>query len=77
MHIYPCIMTEPLQPREVRDVEELRTLAHPMRQRILRRLREAGTVFIGVGRPSTAAIWFIFRVTRRREFMHAPTWKAA
>lgn len=42
MHIYPCIMTEPLQPREVRDVEELRTLAHPMRQRILRRLREAG-----------------------------------
>ena len=43
MHIYPCIMTEPLQPREVRDVEELRTLAHPMRQRILRRLREAGS----------------------------------
>ena len=42
MHTYPCIMTEPLQPRQVRDVEELRTLAHPMRQRILRRLREAG-----------------------------------
>ena len=42
MHNYPCMMTEPLQPREVRDVEELRTLAHPMRQRILRRLREAG-----------------------------------
>jgi DNA-binding transcriptional ArsR family regulator len=35
-------MTEPLQPREVRDVEELRALAHPMRQRILRRLHEAG-----------------------------------
>ena len=42
MHTYPCIMTEPLQPREVRDVEELRTLAHPMRQRILRRLHETG-----------------------------------
>jgi len=42
MHSYPCVMTEPLQPREVREVEELRTLAHPMRQRILRRLREAG-----------------------------------
>ena len=42
MHNYPCIMTEPLQPREVRDVEELRALAHPMRQRILRRVREAG-----------------------------------
>jgi DNA-binding transcriptional ArsR family regulator len=35
-------MTEPLQPREVRDVEELRALAHPMRQRILRRLAQAG-----------------------------------
>jgi DNA-binding transcriptional ArsR family regulator len=35
-------MSEPLQPREVRDVEELRALAHPMRQRILRRLHEAG-----------------------------------
>ena len=35
-------MSEPLQPREVRDVEELRTLAHPMRQRILRRLHQAG-----------------------------------
>ena len=35
-------MTEPLQPREVRDVEELRALAHPMRQRILRRLIQAG-----------------------------------
>ena len=42
MHTYPCIMSEPLQPREVRDVEELRALAHPMRQRILRRLHEAG-----------------------------------
>jgi DNA-binding transcriptional ArsR family regulator len=36
-------MSEPLQPREVRDVEELRALAHPMRQRILRRLHEAGS----------------------------------
>jgi DNA-binding transcriptional ArsR family regulator len=35
-------MTEPLQPHEVRDVEALRVLAHPMRQRILRYLREAG-----------------------------------
>ena len=35
-------MTGPPQPREVRDIEELRTLAHPMRQRILRRLHEAG-----------------------------------
>ena len=35
-------MAEPLQPREVRDVDELRALAHPMRQRILHRLREAG-----------------------------------
>lgn len=35
-------MSEPLQPREVRDVGELRALAHPMRQRILRRLRESG-----------------------------------
>ncbi len=35
-------MTGPLQPREVRDVEELRALAHPMRQRILRRLHQAG-----------------------------------
>jgi DNA-binding transcriptional ArsR family regulator len=35
-------MTEPLQPREVQDVEELRALAHPMRQRILRRLAQAG-----------------------------------
>jgi DNA-binding transcriptional ArsR family regulator len=35
-------MSAPLQPREVRDVEELRALAHPMRQRILRRLHEAG-----------------------------------
>ena len=42
MHNYPCVMSEPLQPREVRDVEELRALAHPMRQRILRRLRQAG-----------------------------------
>jgi DNA-binding transcriptional ArsR family regulator len=42
MHSYPCTMSEPLQPREVRDVDELRALAHPMRQRILRRLREDG-----------------------------------
>jgi DNA-binding transcriptional ArsR family regulator len=42
MHNYPCIMSEPLQPREVRDIEELRALAHPMRQRILRRLHEDG-----------------------------------
>ena len=42
MHNYPCVMSEPLQPREVRDVEELRALAHPMRQRILRHLRQAG-----------------------------------
>jgi DNA-binding transcriptional ArsR family regulator len=35
-------MTEQLQPREVRDVEALRALAHPMRQRILRRLHQAG-----------------------------------
>jgi hypothetical protein len=37
-------MSEPLQPREVRDVEELRALAHPMRQRILRQLIQAGPV---------------------------------
>ena len=42
MHTYSCIMTEPLQPREVRDAGELRALAHPMRQRILRRLHQAG-----------------------------------
>ena len=35
-------MTEPLRPHEVRQVEALRVLAHPMRQRILRYLREAG-----------------------------------
>jgi len=35
-------MTEPLRPHEVREVEALRVLAHPMRQRILRYLREAG-----------------------------------
>jgi DNA-binding transcriptional ArsR family regulator len=35
-------MTEPLQPHEVRDAEALRVLAHPMRQRILRYLRQAG-----------------------------------
>jgi DNA-binding transcriptional ArsR family regulator len=35
-------MTEPLQPHEVRDVEALRVLAHPMRQRILRYLRQTG-----------------------------------
>lgn len=35
-------MTEPLQPHEVREVEALRVLAHPMRQRILRHLRQAG-----------------------------------
>ena len=42
MHNYLCIMSEPMQPREVRDVEELRALAHPMRQRILRRLHDSG-----------------------------------
>jgi DNA-binding transcriptional ArsR family regulator len=42
MHNYPCIMSEPVQPREVREVEELRALAHPMRQRILGRLHEGG-----------------------------------
>ena len=42
MHNYPCIMSEPLQPREVREVGELRALAHPARQRILRRLHQAG-----------------------------------
>jgi DNA-binding transcriptional ArsR family regulator len=36
-------MTEPLQPHEVREVEALRVLAHPMRQRILRYLRQAGS----------------------------------
>ena len=35
-------MTEPLQPHEIRDVEALRVLAHPMRQRILRYLRQIG-----------------------------------
>lgn len=35
-------MTDPLQPREVRDPDELRALAHPMRQRILRHLHENG-----------------------------------
>src|ERR1700729_3400646 len=35
-------MSDTLQPREVRDVEELRALAHPMRQRILHHLRRAG-----------------------------------
>ena len=35
-------MTDPLQPHEVRDVEALRVLAHPMRQRILRYLRQTG-----------------------------------
>ena len=35
-------MTEPLQPHEVREVGALRVLAHPMRQRILRYLRQAG-----------------------------------
>jgi DNA-binding MarR family transcriptional regulator len=35
-------MTEPLQPHEVRDVEAMRVLAHPTRQRILRYLRRAG-----------------------------------
>jgi DNA-binding transcriptional ArsR family regulator len=42
MHGYLGIMSEPMQSREVRDVEELRALAHPMRQRILRRLHESG-----------------------------------
>lgn len=35
-------MSERLQPREVSDVEELRALAHPMRQQILHHLRLAG-----------------------------------
>jgi DNA-binding transcriptional ArsR family regulator len=35
-------MSDTLQPREVRDVEELRALVHPMRQRILHHLRQAG-----------------------------------
>jgi DNA-binding transcriptional ArsR family regulator len=35
-------MSETRQHREVRDVEELRALAHPMRQRILQHLRQAG-----------------------------------
>jgi DNA-binding transcriptional ArsR family regulator len=35
-------MTDPLQPHEVREVGALRVLAHPMRQRILRYLRQAG-----------------------------------
>ncbi len=35
-------MTDPLQPHEIRDVEAMRVLAHPMRQRILRYLRQAG-----------------------------------
>jgi DNA-binding transcriptional ArsR family regulator len=35
-------MTDPLGPDEVRDVEALRVLAHPMRQRILRYLRQTG-----------------------------------
>jgi DNA-binding transcriptional ArsR family regulator len=35
-------VTEPLTPHEVRDVEALRVLAHPMRQRILRFLRQVG-----------------------------------
>jgi DNA-binding transcriptional ArsR family regulator len=35
-------MSETLQRREVRDVDELRALAHPMRQRILDHLRQAG-----------------------------------
>ena len=35
-------MAEPLQRHEVRDVEALRVLAHPMRQRILRYLRQTG-----------------------------------
>jgi DNA-binding transcriptional ArsR family regulator len=35
-------MTEPLPPHEVREVEALRVLAHPMRQRILRYLRQVG-----------------------------------
>jgi DNA-binding transcriptional ArsR family regulator len=35
-------VTEPLQPHEVRDVEAMRVLAHPTRQRILRFLRQTG-----------------------------------
>ena len=36
------MVSDTLQPREVHDVEELRALAHPMRQRILHYLRQAG-----------------------------------
>lgn len=35
-------MTDKPQSHEIQDVEELRAFAHPMRQRILRRLRDAG-----------------------------------
>jgi DNA-binding transcriptional ArsR family regulator len=35
-------MADPLQPHEVREVEALRVLGHPTRQRILRYLRQAG-----------------------------------
>ena len=35
-------MTDQRQSHEIRDVEELRAFAHPMRQRIMRRLRDAG-----------------------------------
>jgi DNA-binding transcriptional ArsR family regulator len=42
MHNYLCFMADPLEPHEVRDVEALRVLGHPTRQRILRYLRQAG-----------------------------------
>jgi DNA-binding transcriptional ArsR family regulator len=42
MHGYPRIMAEHVESREVRDIEELRALAHPMRQRILGHLRQNG-----------------------------------
>src|SRR5579863_2652760 len=42
MHSYPCLMTDHTQSHEIRDVEELKAFAHPMRQRILRRMHEAG-----------------------------------
>ncbi len=42
MHSYPCIMSDQMQSHEVWEAEELKAFAHPMRQRILRRLRDAG-----------------------------------
>jgi DNA-binding transcriptional ArsR family regulator len=42
VHRYPCIMTDRDESHEVREVEELKAFAHPMRQQILRQLRDAG-----------------------------------